>query len=173
MINNLYTIMNLYKITQNQAEIIAFLEETGGEATEEVLNALSITREAFDNKAESYAYVIMQMDRESDIIASEIKRLQSLKKSKDNGVIRLKDALTQAMLMFGEEDSKGIKRYKTPTLSLSTRKSVSVFIDDEKAIDSRFLITKHEVSKTLISEAINNGLIVNGASLKTNYIKLQ
>lgn len=161
--------MNLYQITQDQASIIALLEENGGEATQEVLDALNITHEAFQKKAEAYAYVIMQLDSEVDVIAAEIKRLQALKKSKDNSVTRLREALTNAMLLFGEEDTKGIRRYKTATLSLSTRRSESVSIDDEKAIDSRFLVTKHEISKTLISEAIKSGLQVNGASLKTNY----
>jgi hypothetical protein len=161
--------MNLYQITQDQSSIIELLEDNGGEATEEVLNALEITRDAFERKAEAYAHVILKLDGEVDIIALEIKRLQALKKTKENSVSRLKESLTSAMLVFGEEDAKGIRRYKTPTLSLSTRKSESVSIDDEKAILSRYIITKHEVSKSLISEAIKNGIHVDGASLKTNY----
>ena len=161
--------MNLYQITQDQSSIIELLEDNGGEATEEVLNALEITRDAFERKAEGYAHVIIQLDGEVDIIAAEIKRLQALKKTKENSVTRLKESLTQAMLVFGEEDAKGIRRYKTPTLSLSTRRSESVSIDDEKAIGSQYIVTKHEVSKSLISEAIKNGIQVDGASLKTNY----
>jgi hypothetical protein len=161
--------MNLYQITQDQSSIIELLEENGGEATEEVLNALQITREAFEKKAEGYAHLIIKLDGEVDIIASEIKRLQALKKTKENSVSRLKESLTNAMLVFGEQDDKGIRRYKTPTLSLSTRKSESVSIDDEKAILSRYIITKHEVSKSLISEALKSGIEVDGASLKINY----
>jgi hypothetical protein len=161
--------MNLYQITADQSSIIALLEDNGGEATPEVLDALQITREAFDKKAEAYAHVILKLDGEVDIISLEIKRLQALKKTKDNSVTRLKESLTQAMLVFGEEDNKGIRRYKTPTLSLSTRRSEAVSIDDEKAIGSQYIVTKHEVSKSLISEAIKNGIEVNGASLKTNY----
>lgn len=161
--------MNLYQITQDQSSIIELLEENGGEATEEVLNALQITREAFEKKAEGYAHLIIKLDGEVDIIASEIKRLQALKKTKENSVSRLKESLTNAMLVFGEQDDKGIRRYKTPTLSLSTRKSESVSIDDEKAILSRYIITKHEVSKSLIAEALKSGISVDGASLKTNY----
>lgn len=145
------------------------LEENGGEATQEVLDALEITREAFNKKAEAYAYIILKLDSEVDVIAAEIKRLQELKKSKDNSSTRLREALTAAMILFGEEDAKGIRRYNTPTIALSTRRSESVSIDDEKAIDSRYLITKHEVSKTLIGEAIKNGIEVNGASIKTKY----
>jgi hypothetical protein len=161
--------MNLYQITADQSSIIALLEENGGEATDDVLNALEITREAFSKKAEAYAHVIIKLDGEVDIIAAEIKRLQSLKKTKENSVTRLKESLTQAMLVFGEQDDKGIRRYKTPTLSLSTRKSEAVSIDDEKAIDSRFIVTKHEISKSLISEAIKNGIEVDGASLVVKY----
>jgi hypothetical protein len=161
--------MNIFQITQEQAQIISFLEENGGEATQEVMDALQITRDAFNKKAEAYAYVILKLESEVDVIAAEIKRLQELKKSKDNSAARLRESLTQAMLVFADEDNKGIRRYSTPTINLSTRRSESVSIDDEKVIDSRFLVTKHEISKSMISEAIKNGLEVNGASLKTKY----
>ena len=161
--------MNLYQITQDQSSIIELLEENGGEATEEVLNALQITREAFEKKAEGYAHLIIKLDGEVDIIASEIKRLQALKKTKENSVSRLKESLTNAMLVFGEQDDKGIRRYKTPTLSLSTRKSESVSIDDEKAILSRYIITKQAVSNPHTAAALKSGISVDGASLKTNH----
>ena len=159
--------MNLYDITQEQLTIISFLEENGGELTPEVQEALTITQEAFEKKAEAYSYLILKMDAESDMIAAEIKRLQALKKSKDNNSERLRDALSVAMVAFGREDNKGIKRFETPTLKLSTHKSESVQITDEKSIPAAYMVVKHEVSKTLIKEAINQGIQVDGAQLVT------
>jgi hypothetical protein len=159
--------MNLYEITQDQLSIISFLEENGGELTPEVQEALTITQDAFEKKAEAYSYLILKMEAESDMIAAEIKRLQGLKKSKDNSSERLRDALSVAMIAFGREDNKGIKRFETPTLKLSTRKSESVQIIDEKSISDSYMVMKKEVSKTLIKEAINQGIHVEGAQLVT------
>ena len=159
--------MNLYEITQEQLAIISYLEENGGELSQEVEQALAITQEAFETKAEAYSYIILKMEGESDMIAAEIKRLQALKKTKDNSSERLRESLSLAMVAFGREDAKGIKRFETPTLRLSTRKSESVQVYDEKAIPGRYMIVKHEVSKTLIKEAIAQGIEVDGAKIVT------
>ena len=159
--------MNLYEITQDQLSIISFLEENGGELTPEVQEALTITQDAFEKKAEAYSYLILKMEAESDMIAAKIKRLQGLKKSKNNSSERLRDALSVAMMAFGREDNKGIKRFETPTLKLSTRKSESVQIIDEKAIPDSYMVVKKEISKTLIKEAINQGIQVDGAQIIT------
>jgi len=159
--------MNLYEITQDQLTILAFLEENGGELTPELQEAMTITQDSFEKKAEAYSYLIIKMESESDMVAAEIKRLQALKKSKDNNSDRLREALSVAMVAFGREDNKGIKRFETPTLRLSTRKSESVQITDEKAIPAQYMVVKQEVSKTLIKEAISQGIQVEGAQLVT------
>lgn len=107
------------------------------------------------------------MEAESDMIAAEIKRLQGLKKSKDSGSERLREVLSTAMVAFGREDNKGIKRFETPTLKLSTRRSESVQITDEKSIPDQYMVVKKEVSKTLIKEAIIQGIQVDGAQIIT------
>ena len=159
--------MNLYEITQDQLSILAILEENGGELTPELQEAMTITQDSFEKKAEAYSYLIIKMESESDMVAAEIKRLQALKKSKDNNSDRLREALSVAMVAFGREDNKGIKRFETPTLKLSTRKSESVQITDEKAIPAQYMVVKQEVSKTLIKEAISQGIQVEGAQLVT------
>jgi len=161
--------MTLYNITQFQLEIIAFLEESGGEANDEVMEALTIARDAFETKAEAYSHIILGAEADINAIDTEIKRLQALKKTKVNTVDRLKEALKNALLLFGSEDSKGIKRFETPLLKLSTRKSQSIEITDEKALPSSCFVVKQEVSKTLIKTLIENGEQIEGASLKTNY----
>jgi hypothetical protein len=161
--------MTLYNITQQQKEIISHLEESGGEATEELLQYLEVTREAFEMKAEAYSHIILDMDSDIEFVDLEIKRLQAIKKAKSNMVDRLKEALKNALMLFGKEDSKGIRRFETPILKLSTRKSQSVEITDEKALPSSCFVVKHEVSKTLIKTLIETGSVIEGAEIKTNY----
>lgn len=161
--------MTLYNITQQQLEIIAYLEEMGGEANEEVVKALEITREAFHGKAEAYSHIILKEEGEASLIDSEIKRLQALKKTKVNTAERLREALKNALLIFGDEDSKGIRRFETPYMKLSTRKSQSIEITDEGALPESCFVIKQEVSKTRIKELIEQGVEVEGAQVKTNY----
>jgi hypothetical protein len=161
--------MTLYAITKQQLEIISYLEETGGEATDEVVKALEITRDAFDTKAEAYSHIILQQEGDILQIDAELKRLQALKKTKVNTVERLKEALKNALMIFGEIDPKGIRRFETATLKLSTRKSQSVEVFDEEALPQSCFVIKQEVSKTRIKEMIEAGEEVEGAALKTNY----
>jgi len=162
--------MNLYEITKEQEYIISLLEDNGGEATEEILQALEITREQFSEKAKNYTYVIMKYDREVDMLDNEIARLTALKKSKANAKTKLKEALTTGVLAFGSQDPKsGVKRFETATFKLSTRESKAVEITDEESIPEQYWVIKKEVSKTAISNALKAGEEIMGASFKTNY----
>jgi len=160
--------MKLYEITEDQMWLMQYLEDNGGEATEEVMQALAITQSAFESKASAYAHIILQLDGEADLIDKEIKRLQAMKKAKTNSVERLKQSLLQALMVFGRED-KGIRRFETPLVKLSTRKSNSIEILDENAIPLHCKVIKEEVSKTLIKEILETGQTVDGACMKTNY----
>jgi len=161
--------MNLWELTQEELSFIALMEETGGEVTDEILEELNIRRENFETKAESYTKLIMKLESEVDIAASEIKRIQSLKKTKENTVERLKEALKTAVMVFGREDAKtGKKRYETPLFKLSLRHTKSVDIIQELDIPDEFWVVKKEISKSMLSDAMKDGANIPGASWKEN-----
>ncbi len=83
-------------------------------------------------------------------------------------MLRLKETLLAALMVFTEEDAKGIRRYETPLAKLSTRKSQAVEVLDETILPSEFWVIKKEVSKSTISQAIKDGEEVPGAQLKDN-----
>jgi hypothetical protein len=159
---------SLWQLTQEELSFISLMEENGGEVTDELLEELAIRRDNFSHKAEAYAKFILKLESESEQAADEIKRIQAIKKSKDKTVDRLKETLLAALMLFGQEDSKGVRRYETPLAKLSTRKSVSVEILDDKIIPNDFWVIKKEVSKSTISQAIKDGAEVPGAQLKEN-----
>jgi hypothetical protein len=159
---------SLWQLTQEELSFISLMEENGGEVSDELLEELAIRRDNFQQKAEAYAKFILKLESESEQAADEIKRIQALKKSKDKTVDRLKETLLAALMLFGQEDSKGVRRYETPLAKLSTRKSVSVEILDDKIIPDDFWVIKKEVSKSTISQAIKDGAEVPGAQLKEN-----
>ena len=158
----------LWQLTQDELSFISMMEENGGEVTNEIMEDLAIRRDNFQTKAEAYAKFILKLESEADQAAAEIKRIQALKKAKENTVARLRDTLLAALMVFTEEDSKGIRRYETPLAKLSTRKSQSVEILDDTVIPDEFWVIKKEVSKSTISQSIKDGLQVPGAQLKEN-----
>jgi hypothetical protein len=158
----------LWQLTQEELSFIALMEENGGEVNDEIMEELAIRRENFQYKAEAYAKFILKLESEADQAAAEIKRIQALKKAKENTAQRLRDTLLAALMVFSEEDAKGIRRYETPLAKLSTRKSHSVEILDDTVIPDEFWVIKKEVSKFTISQSIKDGLQVPGAQLKEN-----
>lgn len=162
--------MNLWNITQEFLALASLIEEAGGEATDAVMEELAISRENFQHKAEGYARLILKWESEIDAASAEIKRIQAIKKTKENSLARLKDTLLFALQAFGQEDDKtGVKRYETPLFKLSTRRSVAVEIMDEAEVPDAFWVVKKEVSKSAISNALKEGEEVPGAVLKENY----
>ena len=159
---------SLWQLTQEELSFISLMEESGGEVTDELMEDLAIRRENFSHKAEAYAKFILKLESESDQAASEIKRIQAIKKAKDKTVERLRENLLAALMLFGQEDSKGVRRYETPLAKLSTRKSVSVEILDESALAPAFWLIKKEPWKSEIAKAIKDGEHVSGAQLKEN-----
>jgi hypothetical protein len=149
---------------------ISMMEETGGEVTDEIMEDLAIRRENFQHKAEAYSKFILKLESEADIAAAEIKRIQAIKKSKDNTATRLRETLRDALMVFGNENPKtGNKAYETALFKLSLRKSQSVEITDENEVPDEFWAIKKEISKSTISQAIKDGLEVPGAKMKENY----
>jgi len=159
---------SLFQLTLEELSFIELMEENGGEVTDEILEDLAIRRDNFQHKAEAYTRFILKLESEADAAAAEIKRIQALKKAKDNTVARLKEHLLAALMVFTQEDAKGIRRFETPLAKLSTRKSIAVEILDEDAIPADFWVIKKEVSKSTISTAIKDGATVPGAQLKEN-----
>lgn len=155
----------LYQIRQDHYELLSHIEESGGELTPEIEQALQLSEEEFESKAVSYAYVIKGFDGTEDIIDKEIERLSELKEKAVKRKELFKQRLSDAMQQFG------VEKIETPTLKLSFRKSESIEITDVTKIAGKYLEEKktYTISKIKIKESIKEGISVPGAELKTNY----
>lgn len=160
--------MNLFQITQEFLALASLIEEAGGEATDAVLEELAISRENFEHKAQGYTRLILKWESEIEAASAEIKRIQALKKTKENSVARLKDTLLQALQVFGQEDKTGVRRYETALCKLSTRRSTAVEVTDETALPDACFVVKREVSKTAIKKLLEEGADLEGAAIKEN-----
>lgn len=153
--------MNLFQITNEMQSIMNELIENGGELTPELEAMLTITESQLKEKAVNYAMVIRSMDYETNIIDEEIKRLQALKKTRQNAIERLKSALTNAM------EQCGMDSIETPTNKISFRKSQSLEIIDETKVPKQYKtqVVTTKVDKNAIKQDIKNGIAVDGVEL--------
>jgi hypothetical protein len=155
---------SLFNITKDHLELVNALIENGGELTDEIQTALQISEAELRQKSESYAYVIKQLN--SDIIAidTEMQRLKKLTQAREKAITRMEDALLQAM------EAYDIQKIETPLLKLSIRNTEAVEILDEDLISAEFKKEKITctIDKTAIKNAIKNGEMVIGATIKQN-----
>lgn len=151
---------SLYNIEQEYLEIAQLLEE--GELTEGLEKALIIVQDELQTKAVNYGFVIKDLDDDITAIDNEIKRLQAIKKSKQNAQNYLKENIKRAMLNFG------IDKVEVPTLKLSFRRSEAVNITDESIIPNKYLKTTVSVDKAKLKKALKDGEVIEGAVIKEN-----
>lgn len=155
--------MNLYEITQEQLSLNNLLEESLGELTPELKEALELNRDNFQIKANDYVKAIKNYKAESDAIAEEIKKLQEKKKVCDNAIDKMKAAMCTAM------DAFGMPKFQTGVFKVSMTTSTAVNIIDEALIPEEYKKVKYDISKTDIKNAIKAGIEVSGAEIKENY----
>jgi acetoacetate decarboxylase len=155
---------SMYEISREAMDIVSALEENEGELNPSIESALRINQNELQEKAINYAYAIKTVSNDVDAISEEIKRLQALKKAKDNTIQRLKDTVVNAMQIYG------LEKVETPTLKLSIRRSEAVEVDDNFD-DDIYMIKKvtYTPDKTRLKEAIKRGESIQGVTLKENY----
>lgn len=122
--------LSLYELDVQLTSIIDEIIENDGEVTEELAEMLEITQENFDNKLESYINVITEMNNFIDKSKCEKKRINTLQKTRENIVEKLKLRIKDAVLKYGNPTKDDNKSYDLPTHKLYTRTTESVNIDD-------------------------------------------
>lgn len=146
----------LYNLTAQMASIEDMLEETGGELTPEIESAWTETSESLTRKVDNYNSLIIKLGDYSDNLAKEIKRLQSLKKTADNSVKRIKEHVKDCMEAFGIEKLEGA--YCKMSLSSSTSTEV-----DEETVLAPYLA---RVDRLMLPAWITCDLKVSKTALK-------
>ena len=111
----------LYQIEQDYLSLINEIEESDGELSQEVQDALVINEGQLKQKSISYLEVIKTKEAFNKNVDEEIKRLQAIKKRNNTLVNRLNSTLLDAVNLFGE--------FEVGTLTFTTRKSESVLIE--------------------------------------------
>lgn len=126
---------SLYNIEQELLDVIATLEDNGGELTPELEERLIIGQDNLREKLTSYVAVINGMTAKIDACKCEEKRVSSLRKSRENTLDRIKESVLNAVRLFGDATKNGNYVIDLDTCRLSTRSSSSVNIDEERVDD--------------------------------------
>lgn len=95
---------SIFEIQNDLAELFAQIEDNGGELTEELSDKLTITQEEFKDKVQSYVNAIKSLECDLAAIKDEKDRLDTLKKSKEKTIDRLKEILANAINNYGDRN---------------------------------------------------------------------
>lgn len=154
---------SLYELTSDLRELqdIDFTEaeESQIEQIKDIIKA------QIDNKGTGIIAVIRNEESDIEGIKAEIKRLQDLKKSKENRIENLKKYTKECL-----EDAN-IKKVSTSLGNMTVRKNPpAVDVIDESLIPSEYKreIVEVKVDKKAILADLKEGVVVEGAALKTS-----
>lgn len=131
---------------------------------EEIKRLLEINEDDTRQKIESTAMVVKDLENEAKLIDEEIKRLKKMKKSRENRIEFLKQAMYDVMTI------EKIDKVKTPLRTVWIQENnPSVKLDDQILIPDQYFDEKPPtISLQRILEDIKNGIDVPGAHLETS-----
>lgn len=153
---------SLYELTSDLKELqdIDFTE-----ADTEQLEAIKIViKEQIANKGTGIIAVVRNLEADTEAIKVEIKRLQDLKKSKENKIENLKKYTKECL------EEAEIKKVSTALGNISIRKlpgSVEVLEEDSIPAEYKKEVTTITIDKKSILSDLKEGVVVPGVTLKT------
>ena len=154
--------LSLYHFTSEQLRINELLEESGGELTPEIEEALAINETNFLTKSEGYIESIAKYKALAEAADVRIKEMQRIKKTAENIEKRLKERLLWAMNAM-ERD-----RVEVGARKLSIRNTISVNITDEAHISNQYIKVETSIDKMALKKDLQAGLVIEGAELVKN-----
>lgn len=150
---------NLYQITQDYLQIMSMMEDPELDP-KTLADTMEGIEGELEDKADNYARVMKNMEADLNGIKAEIDRLSTRKKTIENNIKRMKEALQFSM------ETTGKTKFKTELFSFGIRKNAPAVIMDEPYIENvpeRFLkYSDPTINRTAIKEAIQNGEDLEG-----------
>lgn len=147
---------SLYQIKSDILSIFNQIEESEGEITEDQDNYLTIKQEELVSKLDNYYKAILSWKADVDNCKQEEKRIASVRKKYDNRIDRLKSAMLDAVITFGEEGKTGNKFIELPNVRIFTKSSNSTETDEQRI---ELLI---ETFSNYIIKLYNSGVFYTG-----------
>lgn len=119
------------------------------------------------DKLEGYAMIIKNIQSDIDGLKAEEKRLSERRRSLENSVKRMKEAMSSTLELV-EDDDKGKKRVKTDKFSFNFIERASAIVEDVNELPINFVKTEIKADSKALTEYLKSGNEVKGATLKVN-----
>ncbi|HDZ6747585.1 TPA: siphovirus Gp157 family protein [Mannheimia haemolytica] len=162
--------MKLYEINENYRNIADLLSNPEFFENPDIIGALEAVEDEFNNKAVNTVKAIKIAEGDIETIDNEIKRLQTMKKVRQNALDRVKDYLKRNMA------DTGIFKIESPLFKISyaERKNAAVELDEDlflaNNLNQDLVSVKITPSKTAIKKALEAGEQIIGARLVDSQI---
>lgn len=153
---------SLYELTSDLKELqeIDFMDAEA----EQIEEIKAIIKEQIAKKGTGIIAVVRNLEADTEIIKSEIKRLQDLKKTKENKIENLKKYTKECL------EEADIKKVSTSLGNISLRKlpgSVEVLEEDSIPEEYKKEVTTITIDKKSILAELKEGVVIPGVILKT------
>lgn len=148
----------IYELEGAYAQVQQMIMD-GAEGLEETLQSIE---GALEEKLESYAMVIRNIESDVDGLKGEEKRLADRRKTMENGIKRMKETMHYAMSSTGETKVKGEK------FTFTIQKNPpSLKVLDESVIPKEFfVVVAPSLDKKAIMEQLKAGNEVTGTQIQ-------
>lgn len=120
----------MYELVEEVRQVLAAIDENGGEMTDEQERILAEAYPAIEDKAEAYAAIIKEFEHDMDAIQIEIGRMQRRKKSLEQAADRLREVLRVSMIVAQIDTCKGLRF--TVSLSKASRPTIKWTLKDQE-----------------------------------------
>lgn len=160
--------MKLYELTNDYLALMQAIDndEIPEEAIADTLEAITAS---IEDKADSIACLLKNLDAECKAIKAEEERLAERRKAKEKSHERIKQYLSETL------QSAGIDKVETARNRITFRKSESVEVDEDTFIrwaevnrDDLLTYSAPKVNKTEVKKALKSGAEIVGAELRIN-----
>ncbi|WP_455647823.1 siphovirus Gp157 family protein [Lonepinella koalarum] len=162
--------MKLYEIAEQYQNIADLLNNPEFSDNDDVITALKDVQDDFDHKVQQIVFLAKNIESEIEPIDVEIKRLQAMKKARQNHGERLKTYLKQNL------QATGIHKVDCGLFKVAYRETEqsAVEIDEDLFLANNlredFVTVKITPNKTAIKQALKDGEDVLGAKLVNSYV---
>ena len=151
--------MTLYELTADYLQVLQMAEDPDVDP-EVIEDTLEDIGGSIEDKADSYATVMITIDGDIKMLAEEIARLTERKKAMEANRQRIKDSLQKSMVVTGKT------KFKTEKFSFSVQKnpaSVVLDTDDIDRIPVKYLVPQEpKINRTQIKEDLKAGMELPG-----------
>jgi hypothetical protein len=160
--------MKLYELTNDYLALLNAIDndEIPEEAIADTLEAITAS---IEDKADSIACLLKNLDAECKAIKAEEERLAERRKAKEKSHERIKQYLSDTL------QRAGLDKIETARNRITFRKSETVEIVDEVFIkwaqmhrDDLLKYSAPTANKTEIKKALKDGIAIEGAELRIN-----